>query len=242
MNFSRKSLSGLRTDELTKILAEAQERGELRINLEEAGSGGEPLLPDIRAYVEKAFRAPVKNGYASSEHLYMAIPLPRAEGLHLLEDDLMFEFAPDHTCVTNLFNMTMPLIRYRMEDVLVRDTHGSSPYPFTRIKEIVGRQEDALVFTNEIGQDDFIHPIVIVELVVPGLNAWQIVLESPTSFRFRAEFDPRLNASQSDATRAALVRKLNAILAGKAKCATCSLRLRRSLRLQWIPGPGSSGS
>jgi len=93
--------------------------------------------------------------------------------------------------------------------------HESSRYPFRRITEVIGRQEDALVFTNLLGQEDFIHPIVIVELVVPGLMAWQIVLESRTSFRFRAQFDPQLSASQREATRETIVRKLNAILAEK---------------------------
>jgi len=145
----------------------------------------------------------------------MAITLPGAEGMHLLEDDLIFELGPDYTCVTNLFNDAMPLIRYRMDDVLVPDVTGQSPYPFTRVKGVVGRQEDALIFTNHCGRDDFIHPIVIVELVVHGLAGWQIVLESKTSFRFRARFDPVLTPEQCETTREGIRRKLNAILAEK---------------------------
>jgi len=198
-----------------QILAEAQVRGELRLNLEEAGSGGEPLLPEVRSFVEKAFQAPVKNGYASSEHLYMALPLPGSDGLNLLEGDLIFELGPDYTCVTNLCNPAMPLIRYRMEDVLMPQADGSSPYPFTRIKDIVGRQEDALAFVNERGINDSIHPLILTEIVVTGLHAWQIVLESKTSFRFRAQFDPKLSAPQHEEARQTLVRKLRTILEEK---------------------------
>lgn len=211
--FQPEVISGYAT--ALKMLGEAQERGELHIKPVQVGNGGEPLLPDVKAYLERVFRLPVMNAYASSEHLYMALTLPGAEGMHLLEDDLMFELAPDYTCVTNLFNEVMPLIRYRMDDVLVPDLTGRSRYPYTKVKEVIGRQEDALMFTNDLGMDDFIHPIVIVELVVEGLTGWQIVLQSKTAFRFRARFDPGLTPAQREATRESIHRKLSAILAEK---------------------------
>ena len=211
--FQPQTLSGYAT--VLKVLAEAQERGELRIKPTQVGSGGEPLQPEVKAYIERIFKVPMLNGYASSEHLHMAMTLPGANGMFLLEDDLIFEIQPDHTCVTNLFNDTLPLIRYRMDDVLVPEPNGSSRYPFTQIKDIVGRQEDSLVFTNEHGQEDFIHPIVIVELIVSGLNGWQIVLESKTSFRFRARFDAALSTQECEATRERVRERLTAILAEK---------------------------
>jgi phenylacetate-CoA ligase len=211
--FQPHNLSGYAT--ILKVLAEAQERGDLRIKPVHVGNGGEPLLPEVKAYLENIFKVPVLNGYASSEHLYMGMTLPGSDGMHLMEDDLIFEIHSDHTCVTNLFNDTMPLIRYRMDDVLVPDSGGHRRYPFTKVKEIVGRYEDALVFTNRHGKDDFIHPIVIVELIVKGLNAWQIVLENKTSFRFRARFDSGLTAQECVETRKRIHKTINAILAGK---------------------------
>lgn len=211
--FQPQTLSGYAT--VLKVLAEAQERGELRIKPTQVGSGGEPLLPEVKAYLERIFQVPVLNGYASSEHLHMAMSLPGSDGMFLMEDDLIFELQPDHTCVTNLFNDAMPLIRYRMDDVLVPEANGHSGYPFTKVKEIVGRHEDALVFTNRHGKDDFIHPIVIVELIVNGLNGWQIVLENKTSFRFRARFDAALTAEECRDTSKRIREKLNAILAEK---------------------------
>jgi phenylacetate-coenzyme A ligase PaaK-like adenylate-forming protein len=208
--FQPEALSGYAT--VLKQLAEAQERGELRIKPAHLGNGGEALFPEVKTYLERVFQAPVLNGYASSEHLYMAMTLPGADGLHLLEDDLIFELGADYTCVTNLFNDVLPLIRHRMDDVLVPEIAGRSPYPFTRIKEVIGRQEHALVFTNRHGREDFIHPIVVVELVVQGLSAWQIVLESGTSFRIRACFDAGLTPREEEETRDALRRKLEAIL------------------------------
>jgi phenylacetate-CoA ligase len=211
--FQPHALSGYAA--ILKVLAEAQERGELRINPRMLGNGGEPLLPDIKAYVERVFRVPVNNAYASSEHLYMGLTLPKTDGMLLLEDDLIFELESDHTCVTNLFNETTPLIRYRMDDVLVRDTTSENPYPFTKVKDVVGRYEDALMFMNRRGKLDFIHPIVIVELAIKGLNAWQVVLEGHTSFRFRARLESGLTSSEREETLNRIRAKMDAILAEK---------------------------
>lgn len=199
-----------------QALAEAQHRGELRIRPQELGNGGEPLLPDVRTLLERVFGVPVKNGYASSEHLYMAMPLNGAAGMHLLEDELIFELGPDHTCVTNLFNFTMPLIRYRMDDVLVPDAAASTALPFRRLKEVIGRHEDALNFINEHGREDFIHPITIVELVIAGLVGWQIVLLGKESFRFLARLDPGLSKPARAETIERIHTKLRAMLLEKA--------------------------
>lgn len=211
--FQPQTLSGYAA--MLKVLAEAQERGELKIKPSKVGNGGEPLLPEVKAYLEHVFKVPVRNAYASSEHLYMGLTLPGEEGMHLMEDDLIFELKPDHTCVTNLFNEVMPLIRYRMDDVLVPDGEAPSRYPFQRVKDIVGRFEDALRFTNRHGREDFIHPIVIVELVVQGLNGWQIVLKDKTSFTFRARFDVGLTEQQRAETRERISQKMDALLAEK---------------------------
>ena len=212
-------LSGYGT--VLKMLADAQERGELHIKPTHVGNGGEPLSPEAKACLERVFQVPVMNAYASSEHLYMGMTLPGSNGLHLLEDDLIFELKSDHTCVTNLFNETMPLIRYRMDDVLVPDLQGSGIYPFTKVQEIIGRCENALLFTNRHGQEDFIHPIVIVELIVSGLNAWQIILESKTSFRFLAKLNAGQTAQERQATCARIRDKMNAILAEKEMGNVC---------------------
>jgi phenylacetate-CoA ligase len=211
--FQPHNLSGYAA--VLKVLAEAQERGELRIRPQQIGNGGEPLLPELKAYLQRIFGVPILNAYAASEHLYMGLTLPKTDGMILMEDDLIFEFASDHTCVTNLFNETMPLIRYRMDDVLLPDTTSPNPYPFTKVKNVVGRYEDALLFTNRHGELDFIHPIVIVELIIKGLNAWQVILESKTSFRFRARLEAGLSPAERQAALQRIHDKLTSMLAEK---------------------------
>lgn len=199
---------------MLKILAELQEAGELQIRPKQITNGGEMLTQDTKTYLERVFDVPVINAYANSEHLYMGLTLPGTEGLHLLEDDLIFELRKDHTTVTNLFNRTLPLIRYRIDDVLVADD-SPSQYPFMRVRNVAGRYEEALVFTNRSGQQDFIHPLVIVDLMIGGLRTWQIELLDTTSFIFRARFEPGLSEADKRQSKDQIHRQMGAILAEK---------------------------
>lgn len=196
-------------------LAEAQEDGALRIRPELIVSGAEPLRPRCRTFLQNTFGAPVVNAYASSEHLFMALTLPGSDGMYLLEDDLIFELHDEFTCVTNLFSDTLPLIRYQMDDVLIPQQDATGRYPLTKIRDLVGRSEDSPVFLNRDGVEDFIHPSLIGELLVPGLKSWQIQLIDRTAFVFRARFEPGRSREQKQAIRHEIREQLGAILAEK---------------------------
>lgn len=200
---------------MLKVLAELQQEGRLQIRPRQVTNGGEMLNQETKELLERVFGAPVINAYANSEHLYMGLTLGGSEGLHLLEDDLIFELRDDHTCVTNLYNYTLPLIHYRIDDVLVAD-QTPSRYPFTKVREVVGRYEDALVFTNRFGQQDFIHPLVIVDLMIGGLRTWQIELLDLTSFLFRARFEPGLNEVEKQKSKDQIRDTMRSILAEKS--------------------------
>ena len=156
------------------VLAHRQLAGELRIAPSFMDAGGEPLSPDTRRVIEKAFPVSLLDLYASTEHMLMAMEHPMHRSMYLLEDDLIFELHPDHLCVTNIFNRTLPLIRYRMDDVLQAMPDADWHLPYTRVKGLVGRMEQALVFTNRHGSEDFICPIIIVEFHVKNLRRFQI--------------------------------------------------------------------
>ena len=104
-------------------------------------SCGEPLSPTDKEFIENTFECKLLNVYASTEFLYMGISKPEYGDMYLLEDDLIFELHSDHTCVTNLFNFTMPLIRYRMEDILIPVPENDRILPFTKVQEVIGRRE-----------------------------------------------------------------------------------------------------
>ncbi len=188
-----------------RMLAEAKRRGEVRLRPRVIVSSGEVLLPADRALLKETFDVPVRNLYASTEHLYMAVDLPEreGEGMYLLEDDLIFELRDDCTLVTNLFNRTVPLFRYRMDDVL--RPAGRCAGPYRVVETLVGRREHAPVFVNAKGVRDSIHPIVLAEFYVKGVKAFQFRLTGDESFRFLWQAEEGVDAGEvEEAARARL--------------------------------------
>ncbi len=140
---------------------------------------------------------------------------PGGTGMRLFEDDLIFEFRSDHILVTNLLNHSMPLIRYRMDDVLEPMNQLSRHGPFQLVRDVVGRTEQPLEFASRDGGRDFIHPIVIAEFFVPHLAAFQIVLDTPTHFTFRARLDSDLRPHVHAETLRRIDARLRELLAQK---------------------------
>jgi len=197
-----------------RILAEARRRGEIRLKPRVIVSSGEALLPGDRALVEETFGIRVRNLYASSEHLYMGLDLPRrkGEGMYLLEDDLIFEPREDCTLVTNLFNRTVPLFRYRMDDVLRPAARQGVYGPYLVVETLVGRTEHAPEFVNARGEPDTIHPIVLAEFYVRHLSAFQVRLGGPDSFRFLAQLEEGLDEPAREAVEREIATRLRGLL------------------------------
>ncbi len=168
------------------MLARKQLAGELHISPSFCEFGGEPLALQDRQVIEKAFGVRVENFYASTEQMLMAVGCEGDEAMHLCEDDLIFEMHDDHTCVTNLFNRTLPLIRYRMDDILDLKASSGRRCPYRPINNLIGRMEQAPLFLNQQGIEDFISPILLVEFHAKNLRRFQIHILSPTSFLFKA--------------------------------------------------------
>jgi phenylacetate-coenzyme A ligase PaaK-like adenylate-forming protein len=181
------------------MLARKQMAGELRISPFSCEFGGEPLSQGDRQTLETAFGAPVWNFYASTEHMLMAAGGPGPGGMSLCEDDLIFELHDDHTCVTNLFNRTLPLIRYRMEDILKPQPSPDTGATCRTIEDLVGRMEQAPVFLNRRGEEDFISPFIFIEFQAKNLRRFRIVIESMTSFRFLAVLEAGLTFAEREA-------------------------------------------
>jgi len=110
-------------------LAREARAGRLRIAPRFVIATSEPLLPEIRAELEQAWGVPVLNYYACSETGAVAISCHRGgDRLHLADDLLIVEPVSsrgqpvppgrraDKIYVTNLFNHTLPLIRYEITD------------------------------------------------------------------------------------------------------------------------------
>jgi len=195
-----------------KILAEQQNAGVLRIAPVAVTTGGETMTPADKALLESAFHCPATNGYGTSEHLMQGGANPDGETMTLYDSDLIYEIFDDHTLVTNLFNFTEPLIRYRMSDILrpVEQKHPSSP--FLVINSLLGRTEKIPKFVNRNGAEDFIHPISVVELFIPGVTRFQMRLIDRSSFRFAVVVDPSLDVAGKTEALAAAQHRLREFL------------------------------
>jgi phenylacetate-coenzyme A ligase PaaK-like adenylate-forming protein len=188
-----------------KILADSLEAGALQIRPRTVESSGEPLNRADRARLHSVFGVPPLNVYSCTEHMLMGMGTSAESGMLLFEDDLIFELQPDHTCITNLFNRTLPLIRYRMEDVLTPVADVRSALPYRTVKEIVGRNEHVPYLRNVHGDEDFISPHIINEFFVPGLRRFQMQLHDHASFLFKVCLESGLDA----AARSAVLHKIN---------------------------------
>jgi len=198
------------------ILAGKQREGVLRIAPIAIATAGESLSATDKTTLEEAFGCEATNGYGSSEHLMMGFAFPGGSTMILHDDDLIYEMFEDHTLVTNLFNYTLPLIRYRMADVLRPVASRSDPSsPYLEIESLVGRTELIPKFINEEGTEDFISPHTINEIFVAGVSRFQMRLTGPAAFRFAVCLDEVLTPQQRDEAVQRLQQRLCELLEQK---------------------------
>ena len=197
------------------MLAEKQIQGLLRIAPGRIDASGDPLTDSARTLLTTAFGAEIFDIYACSEHQLIAGARPPGDSMVLYDDDLICEFHDDCLIVTNLFNFTLPLIRYRLNDVLVPrgTTRGDGPY--LELDTTVARHETPPVFVNRLGQEDFISPRGLIGTLAAGVRRYQIEITGRDSFRFRACLPDNLTAVQRETMAADLRQRLAAVLAQK---------------------------
>ena len=154
-----------------KILGELVEKGEIQLNVFRVISCGEPLCPGLRNYMEKTFRADVVNIYGASESLALGVETNHKEGMYLFDDMNYIEVEDGTMYLTSLYNFVQPLIRYRISDQLkLKDRDKESICPFTKVKNILGRNEDILWFEDvKSGNREFLHPLAIEGFCIEGM-------------------------------------------------------------------------
>jgi phenylacetate-CoA ligase len=197
-----------------KMLAEKQLEGELKIAPEVVTNSGEPMLAADKQVMELAFGKCIRNFYTCSEHMFMGLKEAWQDSMCLFEDELIFEIHPDHTLVTNIFNRTLPLIRYRMSDILT-PLDRSEHLPYQAIAEVAGRVESQARFKNVHGSVDGISPHTINEILVPHVRQFQMRLRSPESFEFAVVLQSGIREDQKRDALSAARSTLTAILVEK---------------------------
>ncbi len=161
-------------------LAAEQRAGRLRIAPMSVTSTSETLTPEMRAAIAEAFKAPIFDVFGSSEGLVGA-SAPNDEVLVFNSDLCIAELVDGENrpvppgvpsakvLVTNLYNLTQPLIRYELTDSFVRQPDAAE-HGHLRAK-VRGRADEALHY-----EDVDTHPHVVRSVLVrsPEILDYQV--------------------------------------------------------------------
>ena len=86
---------------------------------------------------------------------------------------------------------------------------------FRSVEALAGRREDKLLLLNESGEEDFIHPLLIVEFFIRGMERFQVVCTGPASFTFRVKLQADLLPTARNRVARKICAKWDSILAQK---------------------------
>lgn len=195
-SFQPEILSGYASGIFT--LAQEQIKGNINIKPTKILCSGEVLNDHMRSEIKNAFGIEPINLYAASESLGMASECQEHNKLHLFTDLYKFEVvdkelkpvlpgSSGNLILTNLFNYTQPLIRYRMNDeVILDDNLCECGSPFPVLKSIAGRQDEFLWFEKSDKTKEFIHPSIIRGSYVAGVDKIKVIQTSMNSLQIKA--------------------------------------------------------
>jgi phenylacetate-CoA ligase len=161
----------------------------------------EKLMPTQKQVVSEAFGAPVVEEYGSGECGVIAFECPNGV-LHTSDETLALEVAadpgPDGTgalLVTTLANYAMPLIRYRVGDLVVS---SSEPCPCGRslgvLREVLGRTTDVLVSRT----GEHVHPFQLMHVLqrFDKIVRYRVVQRSLDDVELIAQVDSPLDEGE----------------------------------------------
>ena len=145
-----------------------------------------PLHGWQRTVIEQVFGVPATNRYGCEEVSLIACECERHAGLHVAAESVYTEVEPDgRLLVTDLSNFAMPLIRYRIGDVV---TTTAAPCPCGRglplLATVEGRDADYVLTPA----GNLISGISLTEnfaTQIPGTAQLQIVQETRTRLLLR---------------------------------------------------------
>ncbi|GIW39517.1 MAG: coenzyme F390 synthetase [Candidatus Binatia bacterium] len=162
-----------------EALAAEQRAGRLRITPFAVTTTGEVLTPSARAAIADAFGVPPVDQFASTEGL-VGHSEPGESVLTFATDNCLVELVDadgrpvppgvpsEGILVTNLYNLTQPLIRYEITDRFVR--HPDSPEGYLRAS-VEGRADEVFRYGSVE-----IHPIVVRTVMVktPAVSEYRV--------------------------------------------------------------------
>lgn len=179
------------------MLATAQLNNSLQINPSRVVCSADVLNSNMSKNITEAFGVKPACFYAATESVMMAVHDVGHSCFHIFDDLNIVELLGDdhaeaepgqagNCVITTLYNYTMPLIRYKMNDVLTRADNCNCSYQGTAFSCIDGRNEEYLWFDTSSGQKEYIHPTVLIEFYVPGVERFQFLQPSPKRLVMKA--------------------------------------------------------
>lgn len=203
---------------LLGLLAQARQRGELRIAPERLISVAEVLEPQDRVLIENAFQTSVGQIYQCTEGLIAATC---AHGsLHIQEDIVAVQCTAldDRTSlaenprvtpiVTDLWRATQPIIRYRLNDVLQLGAPCPCGSFFRVIHAIEGRCDDICYFFDDDGERPFFPDTIrrMILLADEAIEDYRAVQERPGHLRIHLQVPDDRYAAAVTAIRDSVTR------------------------------------
>ncbi len=173
-------------------LASFKLSGQLNIKPDLLISGGEPLTKSQIQTIKEAWpESNIVDYYAASESPLLGIDKLNNQGMLLFEDLNLFEIDDEGYYLTPLYKYFQPLIRYKMNDLLVEKSSDKNiKNGYKRIKKLAGRDEETPVFLSKEGEKISIHPIIFVEFYTPGLEKFKLIQTDKDSFDFYIKLNP----------------------------------------------------
>jgi len=184
-----------------EILADAQLDGRLDISPRKVVASSQAVTRMMREQFQKAWPdCEVINLYAATEHLGIAVECRSHDDhdLHLMEDTACIrvirgdgtEAGPGQSgkvAITPLYKTTQPLINYLVGDEVELSDHppcrASCRSSFRRIKAVVGRSDDEMVFVRD-GEEVRIDPLIFPSLYFGFIKKFQAIQTEPDRIRF----------------------------------------------------------
>lgn len=172
-------------------LAYEKIKGKLKISPQYISVASETLTAQARTLIEHAFGVKPINYYGTTECVQLAFECEH-RNMHVHSDWVFLEPVDEndnpvpagveshHVLITNLYNPVQPIIRYRLDDVIVwkgyQDCPCGRPLP---IIEVIGRAYDNFWVVDKFGQYTSFAPIglQVILIEVDGLRAFQMIQE-----------------------------------------------------------------
>ncbi|MBE9168011.1 phenylacetate--CoA ligase family protein [Pleurocapsales cyanobacterium LEGE 06147] len=184
----------------------------------------EPLYPNMRDTIHKAFDCPVLSRYSNQECGVLAYECPTCGQYHLNTASYFFETlaldrdeptspgTPGRIVVTDLYNYALPMIRYDTGDIGSIAPNDCSQFATPILQSLEGRRLDSVYDTAGRRLVSFVFDDIFETLGRLGvIKQFQFIQEGRTNYRLRLCVNETFSQEQS------VIKQLKQILGADAQ-------------------------